>query len=74
MSIEALRRVTVDFTRFGHGTTVSTRLFPEERAQIEVGTHVIVQGDDVEPREAVVTSVHPDGRTVDLQLLDPAVV
>lgn len=69
MKTSAPRRIVVDFTRYGHATTITTRLFPEERVGLHVGQRFIVEGDDVAPRNARVKRIHPDGRQVDLEIL-----
>lgn len=64
-----MKRLFVDFTRYGHSRNVAATLFPEEREGLEVGSHVLVTGDDVEDVEAVVTELRDGGREAHLQLL-----
>lgn len=64
-----MRRIFVDFSRFGRSRTVAATLFPEEREGLAVGVHVLVTGDDVNDVEAVVTEFRDGGREARLQLL-----
>lgn len=59
-----LRHSVVAFTRYGHATAIITRLFPEERAGLAEGDHRVVEGDDVDPREARVTQIGQHGEVV----------
>jgi len=64
-----MRHLEIDFTQFGHSRVVRALLFPEEREGLEVGMHVLVEGDTVAAREAVVTRFSEDRREVTLELV-----
>ena len=62
------RRIPVDWNFCGNASTLTVRLLPEERGGLTVGDPVVLVGDAVEPREAVVTALSADGRDVVVQL------
>jgi hypothetical protein len=51
----AMRTLVVDYNRIGCAETFRLVLLGDERAGIPVGSRVLIVGDDVPPREAVVT-------------------
>jgi hypothetical protein len=65
-----MRTIVIDYNRIGRAKTFHTTLFSDEREGIAVGTHVLVAGDDVPEREAIVTGLTDGGREVELAFCD----
>jgi hypothetical protein len=62
-------RLWVDYNLYGHSRTVRAQVWPEDRDSINIGTRVLVEGDDVETQEAVVTALSDSRREATLQLV-----
>jgi len=57
-----MQEFTVDYNRVGRSPTARVSIWPKQRGRVEVGQVVLVRGDDVPDRKAVVESVGDDGR------------
>jgi hypothetical protein len=63
--------IFVDYSKVGLVTRFSAPVFRHELEQLAVGDQVTVIGDDVEPREAVVTAIDSVGGQVSVELIAP---
>lgn len=62
-------RIPIDYNRYGNSSRVRVSLLAEERNQVVVGARVIVTGDSVDDREAVVAELSDDKTEVILALI-----
>jgi hypothetical protein len=60
--VATLRTIVIDYNRIGRAKSFRTALLSDERDGLSVGTHVLIVGDDVPDREAVVTDLTEDAR------------
>lgn len=66
-------KLHVDYSRIGYADTFETPLFSWERAELEVGDRVLVVGDAVADRYAVVRQIHDGGAVLEFETsLTPA--
>ena len=68
--VTTLRTIMIDYNRIGRATTFRTALLSDERDGIEVGTHVLIVGDDVPEREAVVIELSEGAREAEFAFCD----
>ena len=68
--VTTLRTIMIDYNRIGRATSFRTVLLSDEREGIEIGTHVLIVGDDVPEREAVVTDLSEGAREAEFAFCD----
>ena len=57
-----MRTILIDYNRIGHAKTIRTALLSDERGGMSIGMHVLIVGDDVPEREAVITDLTDGAR------------
>lgn len=68
--VTTLRTIMIDYNRIGRAHSFRTALLADEREGLEVGTHVLIVGDDVPDREAVVTDLTEGAREAEFAFCD----
>jgi len=58
----AMETFLIDYNRIGRAETIRVPLWREHRGEGKIGSVVLVKGDDVPDRRAIVESLSPDGR------------
>jgi hypothetical protein len=61
----------IDYNRVGTAPRVRVALWPRHKGLVKVGATVVVRGDDVLDRRAVVQSLSEDGRYAFLRFTEP---
>lgn len=57
-----MRTIVVDYNRIGLSSKFWVALFAEERNTMSIGERLVVVGDDVPERQAILTALSEDGR------------
>lgn len=60
--VTTLHTIVVDYNRIGKAKSFRTALLSDEREGLCVGTYVLIVGDDVPERKAVVTDLSDGAR------------